>query len=1207
MSNQTDSQRSQGAVRRRAPIWIRIIKALTLTALGVVLFIVGILTMCVSILTPERLTPIVERVATSQLQNAYVHIDRVELSIKKTIPYLNIDIRGLSVISSALRAPALDTNKDIPRWADTVLTVKHFSGGINPFVVVGGHISLSDVTIEQPAANYVVVNDTLTNIDIFPPSPEPKQETPFDWSSLPRITMKRFAIVGDMPIRYLDTSTGTSVKATFRDISLDGNKNPHYTLAIDGNVESSMLRNYYSLPQVDFGLDGDMVWNQADPMRLQINNMSLALSLLRGNLDIGIDARQGLVIDKLAMALHPVEISQALDLLPQPFKEECSIPSGMVTNATIAVKARLTEPFNVASTSLPHCTVNIDIPDSRLSWQRVRLNNLAANIDIIVPGDSINDIRVKINRLNARGPATDMTLQATVTSLMDDPVFDGTMRGTCSLQNLPPALTRLIPGQIRGRLTADARIKGRPSYFSIEGYHKLYAEGNMAIADFSYTDSTNSVYASRATFNFGTKTRSKATEKTLLTARITVDSASVQQEYADMRITQFNFSIGAVNGALPQSKTSAPAIIPMGGRIEIGDFRLIIPGDTAKVRARGISGHAYITGHEQNMHTPELRFDVGINRFAAGDRNTRIMLRKAHTDFTAYVAPQSRRAKAIRQLADSVAREHRNIPMDSVYAISRAIYDSRLANRPRKRRQTQPDSTEVIDFGDNRMVAGILDNWRLQGDLTAERASLYTPYFPLRNRLRNINLSFNNDSIVMHDVRYKAGHSDFTMSGTVRNLRRVFTSRNRRQSLYINLVMTSDTIDVNQLAETAFAGSAYAQNATGANAFDIDNDDETQLETAVSKRTENATDSMGPILIPQNVEAQLTLNAKNILYSDLHLRDMRGKAMTYQGALNLHELSARSDIGSVNLSALYVGRQADSLQFGFGLQVDRFNINRFLQLVPAIDSIMPLLRDFGGIISADIAATTQLSPSMDFDLNSLRAAIKLEGDSLVLLDPATFKSLSKWLMFKDKERNIIDRMSVQMLVENNRMQLFPFMFNIDRYKLGVQGYNDLAMNFNYHIAVLKSPIPFKFGINLKGNPDDFKIRLGGAKFNEKQPMDVPLVDTTRVNLIRSIESIFRRGVRNSRLNPLNINKKSLPTVTSDMGSDTLSHADSLQFIRQGLIDAPDTTAQPVDKAEKKRKKAKKKDVSAVSTLPDNAAAMPLAAVLRRKDGATRNA
>lgn len=44
--------------------------------------------------------------------------------------------------------------------------------------------------------------------------------------------------------------------------------------------------------------------------------------------------------------------------------------------------------------------------------------------------------------------------------------------------------------------------------------------------------------------------------------------------------------------------------------------------------------------------------------------------------------------------------------------------------------------------------------------------------------------------------------------------------------------------------------------------------------------------------------------------------------------------------------------------------------------------------------------------------------------------------LSKWLFFKNKKRNMIDHMDVEVVVENSAIEIFPFMFDIDRYRLG---------------------------------------------------------------------------------------------------------------------------------------------------------------------------
>ena len=105
--------------------------------------------------------------------------------------------------------------------------------------------------------------------------------------------------------------------------------------------------------------------------------------------------------------------------------------------------------------------------------------------------------------------------------------------------------------------------------------------------------------------------------------------------------------------------------------------------------------------------------------------------------------------------------------------------------------------------------------------------------------------------------------------------------------------------------------------------------------------------STGPLLIPSNIDADIDLSAKNIMYSDLLLHKFNGCVQVRNGALNLNNLTASSDVGSIDLSALYSAPRASDMSFGFGIQARDFNISRFLNLVPAIDSVLPLMRGLG--------------------------------------------------------------------------------------------------------------------------------------------------------------------------------------------------------------------------------------------------------------------
>lgn len=222
---------------------------------------------------------------------------------------------------------------------------------------------------------------------------------------------------------------------------------------------------------------------------------------------------------------------------------------------------------------------------------------------------------------------------------------------------------------------------------------------------------------------------------------------------------------------------------------------------------------------------------------------------------------------------------------------------------------------------------------------------------------------------------------------------------------------------------------------------------------------------------------------------------------------------------------------------------------------------------------------------MNVMLPTTNAVLDIDGKNLVLLDSETFRQIAKLLRFKNKERNLIDSLAVQAAVYDSQLDVYPFILKMDRYKLGVTGWNDFETNYQYHISVLDSPIFFKFGINLSGNllKDEMKFRLGKAKVKEDEVARSTLIaDTTKVNLFKQMDEIFRRGADAGLRNDRSLHGKRKPrryidtTMTAD---ERLSAADSLRLIEEGIIERPDTTkadlATPSDGATTPDKKQKK--------------------------------
>ena len=159
-----------------------------------------------------------------------------------------------------------------------------------------------------------------------------------------------------------------------------------------------------------------------------------------------------------------------------------------------------------------------------------------------------------------------------------------------------------------------------------------------------------------------------------------------------------------------------------------------------------------------------------------------------------------------------------------------------------------------------------------------------------------------------------------------------------------------------------------------------------------------------------------------------------------------------------------------------------------------------------------IEARTECDENMDGKIPSREAATRLKGDSLVLMDGETFNEISKMLRFKNKERNIIDSVAVDLVVRNGMIESHTFLIGMDRYLAAVGGNHNIDMTFKYHVSLLESPLPFRAGVDISGNMDKFKFRVTKAKYKDlTKTVRVSPVDSTSVHVHNYIKNILNKG------------------------------------------------------------------------------------------------
>lgn len=1109
-TNPTPEKSAQPEKKRKKSLWKKVLKFIFWTIITLCLLVVLACTLTVWILTPERLTPMVEDAANDYL-DAEVKIERVELTFWHTFPKLTVDVDSVEIISKSLKQLPDSLRSDLPQDADSLFSLSHLHAGINLARISLGEIALFDVTLDKPKVNMLMVNDKYSNYDIVPTS-----ESDTTATVMPSFSINRFAISDANSLRFRSLSDSVDVALRVRTVEFNGSDAPDYLLDMAMESKIPMLKQF-NLHDFPISVNGKIKWEQESPYAVELDNFKVKADSLTAGFSTAVEFEDTLRINSFKGEISSLSVSYLLSKLPEESRKGLN---GLQTDMRLDFEAELTAPYLPGDTThvIPDMKCSLKVPDCHVDFHNLHWRKFTMAVDADVDGGNMNRTKINLKKLIINGAAIDVNLRAEITDMLRDPYVKGDFKGKLNLDGLPAATVSKFSRKLTGVVDANLSLETRQSYFQLNNFHRTRMNGSVGLKDFEFisTDSATRSYITNGKLEFGTNrkfTTDAAVIDSLLTVSLKIDSGSVNHSTTMLRVKDLK---GGVGTRLTRHTGDRNQISGFGGTLMFGTVRISDSKDSLLVRLADVQCKASLKRYQGEATVPELSLSFDAQRLMGAEPDMIVGLRKGHFDVTAHF--RKRRTNSNR--SDTTAVRHRRTTAARV--------------------KNEEDIEMEVDSG----LKALLRRWDVRGNIKAAGGGLFARALPVKNRFRNVDLSFSTDSIILRELDYTLGGSNFHINGYIGNLRRSLSNSRRDNKLRIGLDVTSDTLNINEISHLAFTDFSGAGADLTAS---VESDDIDRIGTG-EHHSEGVSKAF---LVPGNIEADMKLKAKHLIYTDIEFSDFTGEVLIMNKAINLRNLSAKADIGSIDLTALYSTYDKNDIQFGMGLKINRFKLAEALKLVPAIDTVMPMLQNFSGIIDADIAATASIDSVMNIEIPTLKAAMKLSGDSLVLMDADTFKFLSKWLMFKNKQHNMIDHMSVEMVVEDNQLEIFPFIFDIDRYRLGVMGSNDMALNLKYHISVLKSPLPFKFGINISGTADKMKIRLGGAKFKNNQSIErVSIADTTRINLVHQIENIFRRSANSERLT---MNRRK---VTFDNDTVPISAADSLLMIKEGFIEMP---------------------------------------------------
>ncbi len=1181
----------------------RIVKIVLFSFLGLWAFVIILMQI---ILTPKVLTRIVNKAAV-QYVNGDVNFGRISGSMLKSFPNLNVTIDDFSLTYPHSRYAAFDSLGAKGRLLalgrgaskDTLASFNKLSVSVNYIAIIFGRIHIPNAALDKPRIFAHYYDSTAANWNIFKIAKD-TTTTKKESSGIPNIILNKVSLTGRPMIVFTDQQDTVSGMMKLR------------KMLFNGKVKTANLKKN----KISFTLDSMMIAARlpADTVALFLNrfkikdkinkkmsfsaqaNTFLGLSSF-GRMEIPIKMSGKLFFPKegkhSAVALEdfkaqiatiPIEgKGEAIFYGDSTFVKanaaikDCSVndlikffaknfypdAKKIKTDALINLTARCNGYYNSQKKTLPLLRAELNIPESKLAYKGftkggvIKLAANAKNGDNGTLDAIIDQLVFKFNGIDffAKAQAVDL--------IGEDPVYGIDAKASASLDSLIKMMADNRGYHGHGKISANLKGNIKQSQLSLYNFGKAKLEGRVKSDEIFFDSQSDTIFAyfdkadirlTSMTFDNNNRATGKKSEDLSLIASI--DSLNLKYK-KDISVRGRKLAFNGKNpvtGHVHEGHVENPVI----GKLTAE--RLGMKGaDSLLIGVRNTNNTFTLAQeHHARYHLPVLSFTSENGGLFVRQGVNRIGLKDAGFSVTAKMHTAVRNQKR-KHFLDSLHRVYPGVSRDSLF---------RTEMRHRMSTHKLPDFLSEKDFKKQDIniqlgeeMAKYIREWDISGKLDIPQGIVVTPYFPLRNKLSGVKGSFTNDKITLNNFTFKPGESDVSVSGTLSGLKRALTSRGL---LKLNLKIRSNRLNANELLEAYQRGSKFI----AANVVKLNENisDEEYMKTVAQTASKDTTLTYSLIVVPSNLIANVSLQCNEIDYSDLKISWMAADLAMKERCAQITNTIATSNMGDIYFEGFYSTKTKKEIRAGFDLNMNDITADKVIDLFPAVDSIIPMLKSFKGNLDCEMAATTDLDTNMNFITPTIKGVMQIGGKKLSLDETGGIKKLAKLLLFRNKNTGYVDDMSVNGLIDNNTMEIFPFVLKVDRYTLAMSGKQNFDQNFKYHISVLKSPIPFRFGINVFGSFDNWKYRLTRAQYkNTNVPVFSQQLDTVRRNLVYSIHNIFARGVElamkeNASAKSMIERQKVAVGYNPDAPVDTLNTAekhqmDSLAYAYEHPVDS----------------------------------------------------
>lgn len=1076
-------------------------------------------------LSPTVMSKIVRKVA-SEYVDGTLEFTKARASIFKRFPSLYVDIEDFCLTYPADRFDQLE-RQGAQGWllhhgcgetSDTLASFKSFKASVRMIPLLRGHINVPYLNLDKPrifAHSYDAEN---ANWNMFRLSGG--EEDSDSTSKIPPVSLGKISLSSQPHIVYTDSRDTLFAMLRLKSFDFKGRianrKVSHNRIGLE--IDSLIVAGRLGKDTITFGMQTMKIDENGKTMDINVNARTFLATKSLGRLDVPIKLDAGVSFPEDSVfavsverfdaniATIPISLSghlwfmdESLHIKAEAAINRCNI-NGLLkglaknivpdadkisTNALLTIKARCDGEYIYETGKLPEADVVISVPQSAISHTALR-EDISFALDMSAEVDKRGKVNATLNKTDFSASGIGVSLAGKGKDLLGkDPKFSLKGSVAASLEELSRFLPDSLGIHASGNILAELEGDMLMSQLDIYRFSDAALKGEVQGRDLNVQMPAEqiSAYIRSLDIQLGPedqKSRRDTTiSKRMLAIRGQIDSLDV--EYANLKAKGRELSIIAKSSA--EVLKGDKNFHHLGGRFAAQRLS-VDDGAGSRLVIRETSNGFQVVPDKDNAKIPILTFT---------SRNKAIALKSG---------VQRAGLKDATVIASAKLKDVKKAPRQK-----RRVRNSETPEWMKEEDFRKQD----IDIRLDEELARYFRQWDFRGSLKVGGGFIASPYFPLKNRLNGFKGRFNSNEINISEFRISSGKSEIHADGKLSGLRRMLTGR-KNGMLNLDLNINSDSLDANELLKAYNAGAKFDEKTQKKHLEHI-SDNDYQDAIAADTAAVGGEIQMETLVVPGNINAKVKLNVNNLRYTGLQVDSLTATAIMKERCVQITDTELKSNVGDIGFEGFYASRSKQDIKAGFSVDFKDITAEKVIALMPAIDTLMPPLKSFEGLLNCEIAGTAQLDTNMNIVMPSINGILRITGDNLAVKNNAAFRKLARKLLFKNKKEGHIEHMSVEGVISDNVVEVFPFVLKMDRYTLALSGIQNLDMSFKYHVSLIKSPFLIRLGVDMYGPDfDNMKFKIGRAKYrNPDVPVFTKVIDNTKVNLVKSIENIFVKG------------------------------------------------------------------------------------------------